>query len=222
MADVMKDQFPTLYRLFEQLKAELSERVGHVVLTDRLKLLLSVTAGVLILSALIGMHQMVSALEKDYQKAESDLARLETQIKTGGWDERKQQSQVLKSLLEERLWAAQTPGLADASFERWLRDRLAPYHLDPIQQIQVRRVPVTRSIDSSEPPNALTPVQRMTAKLLIPFDAQGLSNFLADIAEADRAVVIDRMSVRTGRNARVDMDVSAFYRTADGTSGTGP
>lgn len=210
----MMQHFPTLQKLADRLKTEFTAKFGRdLVLTDRLKLLLSAAAGVLLLSALIGMHQLVSSLERDHRKAQLDLARLQATIQSGGWDERRQQSQVLKSLLEERLWSAQTPGLADASFERWLRERLTPHKMDPIQPIQVRRVPVTRQT-AGEAENALSTVQRMTAKLVVPFQDAGLAGFLADIAEGDKIVVVDRLTVRAGRNARVEMDVSAFYRSA--------
>jgi hypothetical protein len=212
----MKKSFPTLARLLERAAAEAHRRFGRdLVLTDRLKTLLSVAAGLLILAMLVGTHQMVSSLERDYDRVQVEKARLEAQIKSGGWSERRQQSQVLKSLLEERLWAAQTPGLADASFERWLRDRLSPHRLEPIAQIQVRRVPLTRAAQPGETEGPLSNVQRMTAKLILPFEGAGLSHFLADIAEADKTVVIDRMIVRAGRNARVEIDVSAFYRSAE-------
>ncbi len=209
----MKDAFPTLRKVLDRLRAEARARLGHDLgLTDRVKVLISVAAGLMILAALVGMHQTVSSFERDYQRVQIDKARLEAQIKAGGWQERKQQSQVLKSLLEERLWAAQTPGLADASFERWLRDRMSPHKLEPIAQIQVRRVPLMRPMQASEQEGPLAAVQRMTAKLVLPFESAGLSHFLADIAEADKAVVVDRLIVRAGRNARIEMDVSAFYR----------
>jgi hypothetical protein len=212
----MKDAFPTLYKLIDRVKSEVRQRFGKdLVLTDRLKGLLSAVTGLVVLSMLIGMHQLVSALERDYERAQVEKARLEAQIQAGGWDQRKQQSQVLKSLLEERLWSAQTPGLADASFERWLRDRLTPHKLEPIAQIQVRRVPVVRQVQSGEADGPLSSVQRMTAKLILPFDGAGLTHFLADVAEANKSVVIDRMIVRAGRNARVEIDVSAFYRSAE-------
>jgi hypothetical protein len=210
----MRNSFPTLQKLLDRLKAEADARIGPVILTDRLRTLVSAAGGLLVLAALFGLHQMVSSLERGYERAQIDKARLEAQIRTGGWEERKQQSQVLKSVLEERLWAAQTPGLADASFERWLRDRLTPHKLEPIAPIQVRRIPLTRQTQTSET-SPLSTVQRMTAKLILPFDGSGLAQFLADIADADKAVVVDRMMVRSGRNARIEMDVSTFYRSAE-------
>lgn len=216
MAYIVNKFFPTLQELLERLRAEVLARYAKdLVLTDRLKALMSVTAGLVLLAMLAGMHRLVSSLERDYERVQIEKARLESQISSGGWQERRQQSQVLKSLLEERLWAAQTPGLADASFERWLRDRLSPHKLEPIGQIQVRRVPLARAAQPGEQDGPLSGVQRMTAKLILPFDGAGLSQFLADIAEADKAVVIDRMTIRAGRNSRAEVDVSAFYRSAE-------
>jgi hypothetical protein len=216
MADLMMKSFPTLQKLVDRLRAEARSRIGHdLVLTDRLKVLISTGVGLVVLAALAGMHQTVSSFERDYERVQIDKARLEAQIEAGGWEERKQQSQVLKSLLEERLWAAQTPGLADASFERWLRDRMSPHKLEPIAQIQVRRVPLVRQTQPGEQGGPLSTVQRMTAKLILPFESAGLAQFLADIAEADKAIVVDRLIVRAGRNARIEMDVSAFYRSPE-------
>ncbi len=216
MADVMSSSFPTLQKLLDRGRAEFTRRIGRdIVLNERLKLLISGVAAILVISALVGMHQFTGRLEREHATAKVDLARLEAQITSGGWEERKQQSQVLKSLLEERLWSAQTPGLADASFERWLRDRLSPHKLEPIAQIQVRRVPLVRQAQPGEPENALSTIQRMTAKLVLPFEGRGLAHFLADVAEGDKAVVVDRLVVRAGRNARIEVDVSAFYRSAE-------
>lgn len=214
MADLMRNSFPTLQKLLDRLQAEVHRRIGPIVLTDRLKALISAVGALLIFAALFGLHQTVGSLERDYERVQIDKARLEAQIEAGGWEERKQQSQVLKSVLEERLWVAQTPGLADAGFERWLRDRLTPHRLEPIAPIQVRRIPLVRPTQGGEE-SPLSNVQRMTAKLILPFDASGLVQFLADIADADKAVVVDRMIVRSGRNARIEVDVSAFYRSAE-------
>ena len=119
MADVMMKSFPTLQKLLDRLRAESRSRIGHdIVLTDRLKAMLSVAVALVVLAALIGMHQTVSSFERDYERVQIDKARLEAQIKAGGWQERKQQSQVLKSLLEERLCcfrSCQPPALIWAS-----------------------------------------------------------------------------------------------------------
>lgn len=210
----MKALLDKARRLIEDLTAQVSARFGRdVVLTDRLKLLISVASIVLVLAGVLGTRQIASNVALRHIRAQTDMARLKAQIERGGWEERKQQSQVLKALLEERLWTAQTPGLADASFERWLRDRLNQYRVEPLQQIQVRRVPVSKQNQGGGAPDVLLDLQRMTAKIILPFDAPAISGFLADLAEGEKMVTVDRMVVRTGRNARVEIDVSAFFRS---------
>ncbi|MBX7197925.1 MAG: hypothetical protein K1X51_00955 [Rhodospirillaceae bacterium] len=196
------------------LRDRFMERYGKdLVLSDRLKTMIAAIAVILFLSSLLGLHQLVVSLERHYVRAQTDMARLQSQIRTNVWQERRQQGQILKSVLEERLWTAQTPGLADAGFEKWLRDHMGRYKMEPMQQIQIRRVPVSRTTAPAPgaTPDKLSEIQRMTAKLVLPFDSQGLSNFLADVAEGEKTVVIDRLSVRAGRNARIEMDISAFY-----------
>lgn len=213
----VKNRITALLRpLADRLKADFAARYGRdIVLTDRMKLLISVAFGILLFSAIVGTHQLVAGLERRHARAQVDLERLRIQIESGSWHERKQQSQILKSLLEDRLWTAQTSGLADASFERWLRDRLNRYRVEPLQQIQVRRIPVGRQSQPGEAAQPLANVQRMTAKLVLPFNGATVAGLLADLADADKAVVVDRLTVRSGRNARVEMDVSAFYRSAE-------
>lgn len=201
-------------KILDDLRARFTERFGKdLVLSDRLKALIAGVAVILLLSSLLGLHQLVTTLERHYMRAQGDMTRLQSQIRTNIWQDRRQQSQVLKSVMEERLWTAQTPGLADAGFEKWLRDHMGRYKMEPTQQIQVRRVPVSRAAPSSSgaAPDKLSEIQRMTAKIVLPFDPQGLSNFLADVAEGEKTIVIDRLNVRAGRNPRVEMDISAFY-----------
>jgi hypothetical protein len=157
------------------------------------------------------MHQGVVSLERRYVKAETDSVRLRKQIETNLWQQRKQQSQVLKAVLLERMWTAQTPGLAQANFERWLRERLSHYRIEPQQQIQTRFVAASRQIPGGGTKDPLSDVQRMSTKIVIPFDQAVLAGLLADLAEAEKAVVVDHLNVRSGRNARVDIDISAFY-----------
>lgn len=202
-----------LKKAFDDLRARFMERFGRdLVMSDRLKVMIAAVAVILLLSSLIGLHQLVTSLERQYVRVQTDMTRLQSQIRTNIWQERKQQSQVLKSVLEERLWTAQTPGLADAGFEKWLRDRMGRYKMEPIQQIQIRRVAVSRApAAAGAGTDKLAGLQRMTAKIVMPFDPQGLNGFLADIAEGEKTVVIDRLTVRAGRNPRIDLDISAFY-----------
>ncbi len=55
----------------------------------------------------------------------------------------------------------------------------------------------------------------MTAKILGVFDSAAVIQVLAQVVEADKIIVVDRMIVRGGANSRLEMDVSTFLRTAE-------
>ncbi len=194
------------------LFGQFMERYGQdLVLTDRLKMLLAAAVLTLVLSALLGLSAVVDQLETRHGRVQVELARLSEQIESSSWQERQQQSQVLKSVLVERLWTGQTTGLAEAGFERWLRERLTRNKMEP-QQLQIRQVPALPQTESSDPQHPLAGVQQMTVKILMPFDQPGMLGFLSDISTAEKVMVVDRLIARTGRNARIELDVSTFYR----------
>ncbi len=208
----MSELLENLKELTADARGRFSARFGsELLVSDRVKVLIAAAGIVLFLFTLFAMHQGVTSLERRYVKAETDSVRLRKQIETNLWQQRKQESQVLKAVLVERMWTAQTPGLAQANFERWLHERLARYRIEPQQPIQIRLVGSSRQVPGGGAKDPLSDVQRMSTKIVLPFDQQALASFLADLAESDKAVVVDHLNVRSGRNARVDIDVSAFY-----------
>ena len=152
--------------------------------------------------------------KREYRTAQIAYERLRSQVETGSWAERRAQSQAVKLTLEERFWIGTTPGLAEAGFERWLRDRLTRYKTEP-QSITVRRVSVLPPSNDQQSRDPLANVERMTAKIMMPFDQTSLIGFLDDIAENERVMVVDRLIVRAGRNPRTEIDVSTFYPARD-------
>jgi hypothetical protein len=197
---------------FAQIRALIEARFGsELVLTERAKIGLVTSAALIILAAWLGLNGWVGHIESGYHDTKFNLARLKAQVESGAWSERRNQSHVLKSVLEDRLWTAETPGLAEAGFERWIRDRLARNKVDA-QQIQVRRVPLLHAAAGEEANNVLANLQRMTAKVVMPFDEAALVDFLADVSESNKVMTVDRLIVRAGRNARVEMDLSTFFR----------
>lgn len=211
----MTELIATLRRLYEQLRKEFQDRFGEeLAQSDRAKLLFGAVALVLLVSLTITVATAADRAKRDYRAAQLGFGRLQAQVETGSWAERRAQSQTLKLNLEERFWIANTPGLAEAGFERWLRDRLTRYKAEP-QSIQVRRVALTSLSADTQSRDPLANVERMTAKIMMPFDQTALIGFLDDVAESERVMVIDRMIVRAGRNARMELDVSTFYPARD-------
>jgi hypothetical protein len=176
--------------------------------TERLGPLLAVMGVVLFVAALAGAIGLANSKARELRLAQSDLAKLKQQLKDGSWSERKQQSDTLRFQLYERLWTAETAGLAEASLERWLRQRIEGFGIRP-DTIRVQR----SAVAAASGPGANSPlggVQRMTAKVIMPFEPEALMQVLNAAATYEKVLVIDRLMVRGGRNALIEMDVSTF------------
>lgn len=211
----MNELIASFRRLFDQLRHEFEERVGaELARSDRAKFLVGGIGLILVLSITVAVASAADRTKREYRTAQIAYERLKTQVETGSWAERRAQSQALKLTLEERLWLANTPGLAEAGFERWLRDRLTRYKVEA-QSISVRRVAVTPTTNDQQSQDPLANVERMTAKIMMPFNQASLIGLLDDIAESERAMVVDRLIVRAGRNPRTEIDVSTFYPARD-------
>ncbi len=208
----MKNIIQLLAKLTANLRAQIQARVGgDITLTEREKIGLVVGTTVVLLAAWLGLSTWAGGIQRRYDETRVNLARLKSQVESGAWSERKRQSHVLRTVLESRFWMADTPGLAEAGFERWIRDRLNQSHIDA-QQIQVRRVPIVQNTERKDETSPLSGLQRMTAKVYMPFDEQALIDLLTAIADNEKAMVVDRLTVRAGRNARAEIDVSTFFR----------
>ena len=211
----MNELLATFRRLYDQLRREFEERVGaELARSDRAKFLVGGIGLVLVISITISVAGAADRAKRDYRNAQIAYERLKAQVESGSWAERRAQSQALKLTLEERFWMANTPGLAEAGFERWLRDRLTRYKTEP-QSISVRRVAVSPPSADPQSQDPLMNVERMTAKIMMPFDQTSLIGFLDDVAENERVMVVDRLIVRAGRNPRTEIDVSTFYPSRD-------
>lgn len=199
-----------IIKLGANVRAQFEARFGHhLVLTERAKIGALAGGGLLVLGTLLGLYTWVGSIEAHYHDLQFDLSRLKAQVESGAWSERKNQSHVLKAVLEDRFWTAETPGLAEAGFERWFREHLS-HGFEP-QQIQVRRSPLVQRGEGNVG-DPLVNLQRMTAKIIMPFDEPTLMALLADIAENTKTMTVDHLIVRAGTNSRVEMDVSTIYR----------
>ena len=215
----MKKIIDTLLRLTADLRAQVEARIGgKLVLTERAKIGIVTGGALVILMVWLGLSSWVGHVEHQHGDVRVNLARLKAQVESGAWSERKSESHVLKSVLEDRSVGRQeTPGLAEAGFERWIRSHLANSRIEP-QQIQIRRVPLVQSTDAKSAADTsgdpLAGVQRMTAKMFSCRSSEtALLALLADIAESNKIMTVDRLYwFMRGCNARVEMDVSTFFR----------
>ena len=192
--------------------------VSHeLVSNERLAVLLGAAGALAILVSIYGSWSLTGRMGEQLAASRTGLARLRAEVTGDAWPKRLEITQALKTQLSVRLWEAPTPGLAEASFETWLRGRFSRYGGTP-QQILITRSPAL-SQDGQVTPT-LSSLQRMTAKVIAPFDQSVIMQVLADAAEAEKIVVIDRVIVRAGLNSRIEMDISTFIRAGESSTRT--
>ena len=189
----------------------------EMVSNERLATLLGAAGILVLLSGLYGFWSLTSGMGRELTASKTSLARLEAEVTGDAWTKRLEVTRALKAQLSVRLWDAPTPGLAEAGFETWLRTHFSR-HGGTIQQVQMTRSPALGRDGQTTP--TLVGLQRMTAKVIAPFDQAVLVNVLADASEAEKIIVVDRVIVRAGvNNSRLEMDVSTFIRNSEPAAG---
>ena len=187
---------------------------GQLAQTQRLRPLLAGAAIIAILGLLLATIATANDRARSLHAAQLELARLTKQINEGSWTERKQQSETLRFQLFEKFWIAETAGLAEASLERWLRERIERQGIKP-DSVRVQRTSLSGGRTDGITPSVLEGTQRMTAKVIMPFEPDVLFQLMNDAASSERILVIDRLSVRAGRNSLIEMDISTFVRLSE-------
>ena len=187
---------------------------GQAAQTQRLRPLLAGAAIIAILGLLFAIIATANARARSLHAAQLELARLTKEVNEGSWAERKRQSETLRFQLFEKFWVAETAGLAEASLERWLRERIERQGLKP-DSVRVQRAALSGGRDDATASLALEGTQRMTAKVIMPFEPDVLFQLLNEAAGSERILVIDRLLVRAGRNSLIEMDISTFVRLSE-------
>lgn len=191
----------SIRKLLERAKAELA-------VPGRSNWLIFAAGGIAAVLVLAALSAAVDAERLRQIAARAEIARLSALVADKTWDQRLAESRDLRARMENRLWPAPTPGLAEASFEAWLRERFQAHGLE-VQQVMIARAQIEEtSSDSSSPQNVET--EKITAKVISNFRPEGAVNVAADIAEKDKLVVVERLIIRAGRNARMEMDVATY------------
>lgn len=180
----------------------------QLVQAERLRPMIAAASVVVFLALLTLTIGMARQQGKDLITAQTSLARLKQQINEGSWADRKRESETLRFQLYQRFWTAETAGLAEASLERWLRERIEKLGVRP-DTIRVQRAAVAAAADSSATA-PLAGLQRMTAKVIMPFEPEALIDVLSAAASFEKILVVDRLMIRGGRNALIEMDISTF------------
>jgi hypothetical protein len=201
----------------EPIKNFISRSIGRlsqeIAGNERLRWLLCLSSLVLYLALILYASGLSDDAQRSLALSQSQFDRLKVQTEDTQWPERAAEAEQLVADLEKRLWPGDTPGLAEAGFERWIRRTFEEYGVQ-VRQVQLTRGPALEDRGDFTTTN-LPSIQRIRAKVISPLNEAALVNFLNDSANHQAWVVVEQLIVRPGRNARLEMDLATLFKAPE-------
>lgn len=149
-------------------------------------------AGLVAIAAIVWIYLLmlaVDALAKGHQRVlvlDEQVARLESLAQEREWPLRAVDAQRQLDALRSALWQEPDLGLAEASFQDWLRATASRAGLG-LRELNLSRPPV----------DAGAIEQPIKARLTMDFNRQSLLGFLSELSRSERAIMVDRLYLRT-------------------------
>lgn len=177
---------------------------------DRLKWLLGIGIVILYLGLALYMAGRAETAQRDLNSSQIRLSQIKAQALETRWPLRAAEAQALTSELEKRFWPGSTPGLAEAGFERWIRQTFDQHGVQ-VRQVQLTRGPVLDG-DVGVSDSTLSSIQQIRAKVISPLNEIALIRFLNDTRSHQSWLIVEQLIVRPGRNPRLEMDLATYFR----------
>ena len=209
----MNLQFKLPKSVEERLVSVIESASDELSSNERLKWILVTAISVLYLSVVLFLADQAERSSVNYQDAREQLSRLERQSEEVHWPQRASEAQVFVDNLDDRFWPGETTGLAEAGFERWIRQTF-DQHGTEVRQVQLTRGPAAED-SSGFQTGSLSSIQRIRAKVIGPLKEDALLRFLYDAANNPSWVDVEQLIVRSGRNPRFELDLAAFVETRE-------
>ena len=140
-------------------------------------------------------------IKQDYHNALTRFNQLQTLSQQTFWLERANQAQTLRTQLETRLWQADTKGLAQATFQKWLKTQADRATLENV------RLQVEPALDVPHHSH----LWQVTARLQARFTPNSLNMLLLAIAKQLQLTVIERLEVRQNQ-PRITVIIHAYFQ----------
>jgi len=187
---------------YERLEKELDKN-------ERLIWLFGLGIAVLYLSFVLYLVDRSDQAENRYISTQTRLAQLQTQTSGGDWAKKAADAAAYNKALTEKFWSGDTPGLAEAGFERWIRQTMDGYGI-AVRQVQLTRGPVLEE-EIRLGTSSLSSIEKLRAKVIGPLNEPGIIRFLNDAAFHESWVVVEQFVARGGRSERFEIDITTFY-----------
>lgn len=162
----------------------------------RLRWGLLLIAAILWIQGLLMLGDGAQALRQQSDSLREDVDRLQAQSRSKAWpgraDDARQQVDALRSML----WQEGDIGLAEAAVQDWVRALAGKLGLG-IRELAVTRLgTVAAPSAAASATQQVAGVQAVRLRLSVDFNRLALMGFLAELAQHERIVVVDRLVLR--------------------------
>ncbi len=139
--------------------------------------------------------------QQEYNSVVEQLSQLKTIANQSQWLDRTAEIQQVREQIQAKLWQANTKGLAQATFQQWLRTIS--------KQIDIKRLQVDPALDVPK----YVDVWQVTAKLRGDFTKQNLTSFLLQIDTSPSLVVTEMLDVYESKEQlKLVIIVKAYFQ----------
>lgn len=164
----------------------------------RLRWGLLAIGAILWVQGLLMLGDSAQAMRQQADSLREDVDRMQVQARSKAWPGRADDARQQVAGLRSMLWQETDIGLAEAAAQDWVRALAAKLGLG-IRDLGVSRpgtVTALAAAAAASAPQRLAEVQPVRLRLTVDLNRLALMGFLAEIAQHERVVVVDRMILR--------------------------
>jgi hypothetical protein len=167
----------------------------------RLRLGLLVIVALVILYQIAGLSQVRDRLGADYADRQAQLMRIRSISREDAWGRRAAEAAAVRKALEAEIPQADSIGLAQATFQGWLRELSVSGN-----------APLSIAMGTPTKVQGLPGYWKIPAQLSGSIGGASALELVRKIESRKDLVVIDSIRLAAGNGANVSIDVATYYR----------
>ncbi len=169
---------------------------------NRLQVGLVAIIAILVAYSLLSLDEYRLKLIKELAQQQQRLAQLSGVVAQTEWQQRAEATRALRVQLEDKLWKANTVGLAQANFQAWLESNVRKH-------VPEARFRVDTPIEIQQEKMNLWQIKAQVDGIFL---FSKINDLLLNIAKQPQWVIIDRLETRqSGNDLRLTLVLSVYF-----------
>ena len=181
----------------------------------RLRWGVAMIVGIFWLYAILLLRETLQEQEQQHRATAQFISRLRTQLAQPEWASRVAPARNIAVQLEGRLWQAPTSGLAQAAFQDWLNAAMLKAGVTrPQITVTVIDEIATDARNQNEVSGTTTPpdLWKIKAKLGFDFDAATMLDFMSQIENHEKQIIVGMLNARKEPTPHVEMELYGYFQ----------